>query len=635
MLRLRNRYMFIIGVFIRRSVLEINQMGFDDISNFFLSIVYYVKKFESHVPEHRNKRQKLNNDQIKLNISNENVETIPLNYIQNFINRQIDLLDKCSGEIPSNELQQKLIQIHMYLPSIANIHYLSFLNCLYAKERENTLEQLYRFFDYSGILNYNKEKTLYQYGLINLAMFHSYFNEVEMEKRSLEEAIYISKRNKDYECLSYALCWLNNLVNNNKIKQNNEKITPYSKKRITNSYEMSNQNLLQLKCLDELGKIKYGINKGVAPTTIFKSLLQGEYMTKTNSLENMFGSCLLLKSSIWGIYGNDILSNLAIQLQLNYYNNEISQADQHLGICKLAKQHAFHGNYRYAFSILNNVIKRSKNSAQCENWFKCKMSILFKRSLFKCELLNAKIIHSILMALDNENVESKIDSYIRRGKFLTICDREKDAYDCINKVVTKHYKYENNIKKFNSILYISEIFLKTSSSISALTKLLECLSLSERYHFHNLYIYSSARIAQILLDINMYNKALDIMDAILPRVLTHEDLWLQSLCLLIEAKCLMAKLSNGLFIGEDYEKKDNKDNKKDQLFDILSVLEKSLGGFKKVESYNEIKEVIYLQAMIYNELDLKHERDQKAKEFHNLEKIILSNCRKNSYDIEK
>jgi len=36
--------------------------------------------------------------------------------------------------------------------------------------------------------------------------------------------------------------------------------------------------------------------------------------------------------------GNNILSNLAIQLQLNYYNKGISQNDQHLGICKLAQQ---------------------------------------------------------------------------------------------------------------------------------------------------------------------------------------------------------------------------------------------------------------------------------------------------------
>lgn len=48
-------------------------MAFDDVSNFFLSIVYYVKKFDRNVPEHKRKKQKIDNDQINLNISNENI----------------------------------------------------------------------------------------------------------------------------------------------------------------------------------------------------------------------------------------------------------------------------------------------------------------------------------------------------------------------------------------------------------------------------------------------------------------------------------------------------------------------------------------------------------------------------------
>jgi len=58
----------------------------------------------------------------------------------------------------------------------------------------------------------------------------------------------------------HLISWLNNLVTNNKLNSENKPIMPYSKKRITNSYEITNNNLLQLKCLDELGKIKSGIN---------------------------------------------------------------------------------------------------------------------------------------------------------------------------------------------------------------------------------------------------------------------------------------------------------------------------------------------------------------------------------------
>ena len=48
-------------------------MTFDDISIFFISIVYYVKKYDRHIPEHRNKRQKTNNNEMNLHISNENI----------------------------------------------------------------------------------------------------------------------------------------------------------------------------------------------------------------------------------------------------------------------------------------------------------------------------------------------------------------------------------------------------------------------------------------------------------------------------------------------------------------------------------------------------------------------------------
>jgi len=58
-------------------------------------------------------------------------------------------------------------------------------------------------------------------------------------------------------------------------------------------------------------------------------------------------------------------------------------------------------------------------------------------------------------------------------------------------------------------------------------------------------------------------------------------------------------------------------------------------GFKKLESYDEIKEIVYLQALIFNEIGMIPERDQKSKEFHNIEKIIINNRNKNSYDIEK
>jgi len=70
----------------------------------------------------------------------------------------------------------------------------------------------------------------------------------------------------------------------------------------------------------------------------------------------------------------------------------------------------------------------------------------------------------------------------------------------------------------------------------------------------------------------MYNKALDIMDSILPSVLTNENLILQSLCLLIEAKCLMAKLSDGLLMGRTKDEKKGKENIINIFFSNINII---------------------------------------------------------------
>jgi len=51
-----------------------------------------------------------------------------------------------------------------------------------------------------------------------------------------------------------------------------------------------------------------------------------------------------------------------------------------------------------------------------------------------------------------------------------------------------------------------------------------------------------------------------------------------------------------------------------------------------MEGYVYIQEVAYLQSLIYNELGNIQERDKKAKEFHQMEKLILSNRRIISYN---
>jgi len=113
-------------------------------------------------------------------------------------------------------------------------------------------------------------------------------------------------------------------------------------------------------------------------------------------------------------------------------------------------KHAINGNYRYVYSILNNAIKNTKNSNQCEKWFKAKMEIQFKRSLYKREYLNARIIHSILMALDNENSDSEIDSLIRKTLFLNSCQQKSIVNFLFTYIYIKKKNKNNNNNNNNN-----------------------------------------------------------------------------------------------------------------------------------------------------------------------------------------
>jgi len=62
--------------------------------------------------------------------------------------------------------------------------------------------------------------------------------------------------------------------------------------------------------------------------------------------------------------------------------------------------------------MLNDSISKSNNAYHSENWLRSKMAILFYRYMYKRELLN-------------DNMESDIMAYIRKGLFMNYCHCEK------------------------------------------------------------------------------------------------------------------------------------------------------------------------------------------------------------------
>lgn len=69
----------------------------------------------------------------------------------------------------------------------------------------SSFEHLHRYFDYTM---QSREKTLYQYALLNLSLLHADFGCFPEALAAMHESISAARENKDLACLNYSLSWL-------------------------------------------------------------------------------------------------------------------------------------------------------------------------------------------------------------------------------------------------------------------------------------------------------------------------------------------------------------------------------------------------------------------------------------------
>ncbi|RUS31072.1 anaphase-promoting complex subunit 5-domain-containing protein [Jimgerdemannia flammicorona] len=243
----------------------------------------------------------------------------------------IVLASEGSGDITPSELKGHLNFILKHMPELAKVHYVSALNDIRRGEYEAALVALHRFFDYCLL---NRERPMYQFALLNLAILESRFGHVQQALWAVESAIEIARENRDRECLSYALRYLILLLGFSlcraftlsfqqfiqfimrigyswlyRLKRNHpSELSGFaeSEKYLLSSLlgRTKELNLIYLESLGELTKTKQAVQMGKSPIEVFESIMRSNSLNVTYSLDSISGSSHLLNASVWDIYGN-------------------------------------------------------------------------------------------------------------------------------------------------------------------------------------------------------------------------------------------------------------------------------------------------------------------------------------------
>lgn len=80
-----------------------------------------------------------------------------------------------------------------------------FLDSWKAGDYPSSFDNLHRYFDYTM---HNRDRTFYQYALLNLAILHADFGCYSEAIDAMRETISAARENNDMTCLNYSLSWL-------------------------------------------------------------------------------------------------------------------------------------------------------------------------------------------------------------------------------------------------------------------------------------------------------------------------------------------------------------------------------------------------------------------------------------------
>ncbi|XP_022921180.1 anaphase-promoting complex subunit 5 [Onthophagus taurus] len=602
----------ILGYFLRTFIIYFDQLSFSEASLILDMYIAYVNK--SSLSQNRKpiieKIIALGNDWY----NNKN----------QWSRRQADLFISTQAGLLAHDQTRALnpVELHKQLrslletnPDISEAYFLSYLNCLRIKEFSGALDSLHLCFDKTistnGKSNEEKNKS-FRYAVLNLAILKFHFNHKKEALAALKECIRSAQEANDNVCLQYALSWLCSVSQSNK-----DKLIEHS---ILKSLEIN------LSYIMSLGILSFGQFGGITcgnPKQIFETITRSDVLNCQYGHRDLISHSFSQKSALWQFYGKVNMSSLWSQLLLNFSTTDNSLTRNHYdegfceALCNVANSVYLESNYDSANAIFSFTKQRFPNEPSSHNWMLSENIFQFTYLLYKQNYIEAEIIAEKIACIN------KWDACLRIAELLIHQEDYSRAHYCVNKVLVICQEFKRvvrmDIQVRAMILLIeiqSAISFPSSVPYGILTLLNSTLAYCKDYYLDYYTSLVQVHIANVQLLLGMPGEALNVLSHCVPQILSHGNVYNRAQALMVYVKCVVA---------ESYCKSEMERNA------IILRAAKMLNGvnrdFQKLEVYYGVKDVLYLQACLYNEIYEFNERNNCALKY----KILDEDCPKTNY----
>ncbi|KAI4477768.1 hypothetical protein M0804_012596 [Polistes exclamans] len=593
----------VLGLYVRRIIIFFEKLPFDQSILLYEDLKNYAKN-KSKSPKNTDVSTCLNFDEPY--IYNDKSTTV-------WSGRQAELLvaqqanalkmdeHKAMSPVDLQILIKKLLRSSPYY---AEAHYLSYLNCLRINEYCSAIDSLYHCFDRlapSENRSTPEDKSrMLRYAALNLAVLHAHFNHKKVAEEALKEAIMMAQEAGDNVCLQLAHAWMYYLTSN--------------KKGPLIERSLGKASMLGITYTTGLGLIAlshYSALEAKPPSQIFETLMKSDVLNCQHSMIDLMSLTYSEKSALWAYYGKMELSSVCSQLLLLHNSGSKKQnifngTSTCQAVVNVANILVEFGEYNLVDIILAHAKERFPNHPSNKTWMLCEQLYEFTKMMRRERWSEADAIASRISSLDP--LESKFrqaEVSLAKGDY----PNTLHLIDSIEKV--SDITAENRVRAMillSQIMCASFLSGNETVGINSLVILNKALELATHNHLSYYEALIKMHLANIQLLMGLPSLAMNLVDEAITHTLAHGGCYEQGRALILYAKCLVGTATSTLT-----------KLRKEIILNAIKALSKAKDHFNKVEAFGKIRNVLSLQSIMYNEIDMKFERNQCSLELRRFE----------------
>lgn len=586
----------ILILYIRRIVLALDKLAFDDMMKLFKDIKSYYEKGmrglliapSSNITEMTDENTVLiKNSQSKWSMKQADL----------FVSQQCHLLENNERRALSPiDLQNKLKEVIQDNPFHSQAHILSYMNNLRVRDYLNSLEAFHRAFDRSAVKSHNPPETKgFQYSSLNLSIMHAQFGNNKEALASLKECIMLAQEVGDQVCLQLAQSWLC-LLDKSNIQLCERTIVNQTDLTLIHSVSLGTQFVVNVAAIS-----------GFLPSKIFELLMKSEVINFQHTLTDLITNCIAQKAAVWTMYGKNEMASLCSQLLLHAVRTHAKRENDSMenceavchSLCCIALWLAVQGEFAISAVVLYHTQTRFPRDPMSRYWMICDGYITSLNAIYQHQWDVAAKACSKLYTLDT-NV-----SLLQRAR-LNIARRNLiGARKILEKILTDEML--DPLNRVRAMILMANTKINGNCVSADVVNILnEALIYAKAKYFSYEAAIIDVNFAFVLLNSGMPTQALKAITGCMDTVLANGGLYDTAKTMFLFVKCLIAAERNNA-------------EKLLKIHKCKDILTETVDKFIKLGCYAKAMDVYIYLAQFYQETQQISERNKYAMKFRLLE----------------